>query len=146
MNDEELATVAHPDTVQIIVEADTSMVEPPFVTPPKRPPQAPSTTPPAAENPAGGIATEPPPVDISVQISEAARSAMEQEARARISRTNEILGGIDSSSFTPAKQDALITIQGLIQSAGTALDHGDVQAADSLSRKALLLATDLALK
>lgn len=148
MNDEELATAAQPDTVQIVVDADTSIVEPPSVAPAKpRPPQTPATPPPAADNAAaGGAATEPPPVDISVQISEAARSEMEQEARARISRTNEILGGIDSSGFTPAKQDALITIQGLIESAGAALDQGDVQAADSLSRKALLLATDLAPK
>lgn len=147
MNGEELATVAHQDTVHIVVAADTSIVEPPAATPPKsRSTQPPAAVAPAAENAAGGAVEPPPPVDISVQMSEAARSEMEEEARARISRTNEILSGIDSSGFTPAKHDALITIRGLIESAGAALDQGDVQAADSLARKALLLATDLAPK
>jgi len=146
MNEEELATVARPDTVRIEVAPDTSLVEEPTVDPPKpRPPQTPAVPAPVADDTADG-AEELPPVDISVQMSEADRSALEQEARSRISRTNEILEAIDSSGFTPAKQDALITIQGLIESAGNALDQGDVQAADSLARKALLLATDLAPK
>lgn len=146
MNEDELATVARPDTVQIDVSPDTTFAEPVVTNSPRpRPRETPTTSKPPAET-IPTETTETPRVDISVQMSEAERSALEQEARDRILRTQQILGGIDASAFTPAKQDALITIEGLISSAGSALNQGDVQAADSLARKALLLATDLAPK
>jgi hypothetical protein len=146
MNEDELATLARPDTVQMDVSPDTTFSEPVVTNSPRT---LPRETPTTNTRPAETTRTETietPRVDISVQMSESERSALEQEARDRILRTQQILGGIDASAFTSAKQDALITIEGLIASAGTALDQGDVQAADSLARKALLLATDLAPK
>lgn len=146
MNDEELATVRQPDTVRIEVSADTTFADPEIVDPPKPRPRETSRPVPAAPAETTTDTVEAPRVDISVQMSESERLALEEGARDRISRTREILGAIDSSGFNQAKRDALITIEGLIASAGNALDQGDLQAADSLARKALLLATDLAPK
>jgi hypothetical protein len=76
-------------------------------------------------------------------MSESERAGLAQEARGRIRETNRIVNGLDSSTFPQTKLDALVTIRGLVKSASEALEDGDIQAADSLSRKALLLASDL---
>jgi hypothetical protein len=132
------------ESLRVELASDTTMVEP-EAQEPKKPvvrrentPSPPSTPPPET--------AEPPRVDVSVKMSEEEREQLEREAHGRIIETNKILGSLDSSAFSQAKLDALLTIKGLIKSASDALEQGDVQAADSLARKALLLATDLAPK
>jgi hypothetical protein len=133
------------ESLRVELASDTTTVEP-EAQEPKKPvvrrentPSPPSTQPPPET-------VEPPRVDVSVKMSEEEREQLEREAHGRIIETNKILGSLDSSAFSQAKLDALLTIKGLIKSASDALEQGDVQAADSLARKALLLATDLAPK
>ena len=74
------------------------------------------------------------------------RAQLEKEARDRIRETEKIVKNLDPSAFSQSQQDALLTVNELVKSASQALDQGDVQAAESLARKALLLATDLSIK
>ncbi|MCA9727766.1 MAG: hypothetical protein KC729_08795 [Candidatus Eisenbacteria bacterium] len=140
-----LPNTSLPDSAQVALP-DTVVAQPPVKKPRKTP--AKKTTPPAPESttPAPVETVEPPRVDISVQMSPEERAQLEKEARDRIRETEKIVKNLDPSAFSQSQQDALLTVNELVKSASQALDQGDVQAAESLARKALLLATDLSIK
>lgn len=87
----------------------------------------------------------PPPeqaqeVDLSVELPAAERAKLAEEARIQLAEAQRVVSSTAESSLT---RETLVTIRELIGSANHALNAGDMRAAESLARKAYLLAVEL---
>jgi hypothetical protein len=105
----------------------------------------------ATKPPTGDAAPESPPpttpaeaeVDLSVELAPAERARLAEEARTQIDEAQRVVDTTPESTLPAIGKDTLATIRELIGSANDALNAGDVRAAESLARKAYLLAEEL---
>lgn len=133
-----------------VAAAETDSSETPSRAPATKPQRKPAAKP--AEPEPVVVETTPPAtattpkeaeVDLSVELPAAEKAKLADGARTQIAEAQRVVDATLEDSLSPVGKETLGTIRELIGSANDALASGDVTAAESLARKAYLLAVEL---
>jgi outer membrane biosynthesis protein TonB len=113
--------------------------EPP---PPVRPTVQPTPATPKVEPP---VQVQPPPVRPPVRVVESAgeRRRIQTQVESRKKETEDLVARAKRRRLSADQQGIVQRIQAFLEQASAALQQGDMQQADALSNRALLLSRDL---
>lgn len=138
------APAAVPDLVpEAVVDADSTGAPPP-----PAPETMDASPPPQAAEPVSATKPAPPPPDpdaidqVKVQISDAERAELENEARESLREARRVIRSIDRTTLSEERLEKLTAAESLVEAAKAAFED-DIRAAATLAHKASVLLTEL---
>jgi hypothetical protein len=102
------------------------------------------TSPQAPASPSAAESAEAPAPGVTVELSDAERERLSRAIEDDLNETTSLLRRIDRSALDDEGRDRLDAIQRLVETTREAMAENDLQSAATLSRKARLLAGELA--